>query len=83
MICTYSFKVPKVASTALVEAMLEVVGREDLIETSGRSRQHTALRKLMPPQQHGETMPNTVNFMVVRHPLQRVLSAYRFVIQLA
>ncbi|XP_018008802.1 carbohydrate sulfotransferase 11 [Hyalella azteca] len=71
-------KVPKVASTSVVQSLLKVVGRENLIEELGISRQHTALRRLMPHLSAAEQPPEAGTiFMVVRHPFLRLISAYR------
>ncbi|XP_018027558.1 carbohydrate sulfotransferase 13-like [Hyalella azteca] len=71
-------KIPKVASTSVVQSLLKVLGCENLIEELGISGQHTALRRLMPHLSADEQPPDaSTTFMVVRHPFLRLISAYR------
>ncbi|XP_047740994.1 carbohydrate sulfotransferase 13-like [Hyalella azteca] len=71
-------KIPKVASTSVVQSLLKVLGCENLIEELGISGQHTALRRLMPHLSADEQLPDAgTTFMVVRHPFLRLISAYR------
>ncbi|KAK4300733.1 hypothetical protein Pmani_027086 [Petrolisthes manimaculis] len=72
-------KVPKVASTSLVKVMLRLAGNVtgDPLESIGRGRTHMLLRTFFPPPTSSEDLAGFTSFMVVRHPFQRLLSAYR------
>ncbi|XP_068211804.1 carbohydrate sulfotransferase 11-like [Palaemon carinicauda] len=72
-------KVPKVASTSFVHGLLRVTGGGDLIEDKifSRSNLHIILRRMMPYPRPGEDIGKFIAFMAVRHPFQRILSAYR------
>ncbi|XP_064091082.1 carbohydrate sulfotransferase 10-like isoform X2 [Macrobrachium nipponense] len=71
-------KVPKVASTSFVHALLRLSGVGHLLDARvHRSHLHMVLRRMMPPPRADEDVRGFAAFMVVRHPFQRVLSAYR------
>ncbi|XP_050720141.1 carbohydrate sulfotransferase 11-like [Eriocheir sinensis] len=70
-------KVPKVASTALVHGLMRVLGRSDLIESQARGHLHMSIRNMMPHPSPHEDLSAFTAFMAVRHPFQRILSAYR------
>ncbi|XP_063864710.1 carbohydrate sulfotransferase 11-like [Scylla paramamosain] len=70
-------KVPKVASTSLVHGFMRVLGRDDLIASVPRGRLHNIIRDLMPHPSPQEDLSSFIAFLVIRHPFQRLLSAYR------
>lgn len=67
-------KVLKVASTSLVQGLLRLIGGRRLLK---HGQLHKYLRQLMPHPQPNENLNFCTGFMVVRHPFQRILSAYR------
>lgn len=75
----YWCKVPKAASTSWTSLLLSDRQFADVKHKIGQ--QHTYLRKLMPPlknvQELQEVQQNHFSFMTVRHPFERLLSAYR------
>lgn len=82
MVLLYCVQVPKVASTSLVEVMLRLArggdgSSDDQLKSVGRGRSHVLLRSLLPPPTPSEDLSGFTSFMVVRHPFQRLLSAYR------
>lgn len=71
------FQIPKVASTSMVHALLRVLGEEHYVAELEIGRLHTTLRRLMPSPRPDEDLVDFTSFLVVRHPFQRILSAYR------
>ncbi|KAK8735269.1 hypothetical protein OTU49_005594 [Cherax quadricarinatus] len=72
-------KVPKAASTSWLHALLEVAGVQD-VASKDMAGKHALLREKYPLLATAllkRIMPTTLKFMVVRHPFERVLSAYR------
>ncbi|XP_069180830.1 carbohydrate sulfotransferase 11 isoform X2 [Procambarus clarkii] len=72
-------KVPKAASTSWLHAFLEIAGVQD-ISSKDMAGKHALLRERYPLLTTAllkRTIPTTMKFMVVRHPFERVLSAYR------
>ncbi|KAK7086393.1 hypothetical protein SK128_021996 [Halocaridina rubra] len=72
-------KVPKAASTSWLHAFLELAGVQD-IASKDMAGKHSLLREKYPLLTNSllkRIMPTTLKFMVVRHPFERVLSAYR------
>lgn len=72
-------KVPKAASTSWISLLLSDRDFANLKVSIGR--QHMYLRKLMPPPKTIEELwdiqNNFFSFLTVRHPFERLLSAYR------
>lgn len=72
-------KVPKAASTSWLHAFLELAGVQD-VASKDMAGKHALLREKYPLLTNSllkRIMPTTMKFMVVRHPFERVLSAYR------
>lgn len=66
------------ASTSLAHGLLRLVGRSDLIDTEARGRLHIIIRNLLPHPSSHEDLSSFTAYMAVRHPFQRILSAYRW-----
>lgn len=72
-------KVPKAASTSWLHAFLEIAGEKD-VSSKDMAGKHALLRERYPMLTNSllkRIMPTTLKFMVVRHPFERALSAYR------
>jgi len=64
-------KVPKAGSSTWTYNFLKLAGVDP------KSHIHKALRDHYPRQESNKVMHDTFRFMVVRHPFERILSAYR------
>ncbi|XP_066971737.1 carbohydrate sulfotransferase 11-like [Macrobrachium rosenbergii] len=72
-------KVPKAASTSWLHAFLELAGVND-VASKDMAGKHALLREKYPLLTNSllkRIMPTSMKFMVVRHPFERILSAYR------
>jgi len=64
-------KVPKAGSSTWTYNFLKLAG------VNPKAHIHKALRDHFPKQDNNKIMQDTFRFMVVRHPFERILSAYR------
>ena len=68
----------KVASTSLVSTLLRVTGQEVPKLEGNRSSVHSAAGSLqLPPLRLSSMLGSSLTVLVVRHPLRRLVSAYR------
>lgn len=74
---SFILQVAKAASTSFVTSFLVLVGHQEML-TEKYTLQHMLLRKLMPAVRPSADLTGITSFLTVRHPFDRILSAYRY-----